>query len=192
MRIDFLFSHAHSTNVITLYHGTTHDITKIDVLRGKPFKDFGQGFYTTWNRESAVNMALRNRDIELRRLARRGIIREVTAYLYTFEFDESKLAGLNVKKFDRADKEWVLFATDNRSHNPHNHSSDIVIGPTANDQTNPTIQTYLNEGYGTVGSDRAIEILIEFLEPHNLPYQYFFGTDRAANLLVLKGRRVVK
>ena len=58
---------------IVLYHGTTYDFTEIDVRRGKPFKDFGQGFYATQNRESAVNMALRNRDIEVRRLKRRGI-----------------------------------------------------------------------------------------------------------------------
>jgi hypothetical protein len=24
---------------------TTHDFTEIDVQKGKPFKDFGQGFY---------------------------------------------------------------------------------------------------------------------------------------------------
>ena len=32
-------------DMITLYHGTTHDFTVIDVQKGKPFKDFGQGFY---------------------------------------------------------------------------------------------------------------------------------------------------
>jgi hypothetical protein len=181
-----------SEAIITLCHGTAHEFAEIDVRRGKPFKDFGQGFYATRSQESAVNMAFRNRDIELRRLARRGITREVTPLLYTFELDESKFEFLNVKRFDGADKEWVLFVTDNRTHNPHNHSYDIVIGPTANDQTNPTIQTYLNEGYGDVGSDRAIEILIEFLEPYNLPCQYFFGTGRAADLLVPKGRCVIK
>ena len=67
---------------IVLYHGTTYDFAEIDVQRGKPFKDFGQGFYATQNRESAVNMALRNRDIEIRRLQRRGITREVTPWFY--------------------------------------------------------------------------------------------------------------
>ena len=180
------------TDIITLYHGTTHDFSEIDVRRGKPFKDFGQGFYATQSRESAVNMALRNRDIELRRLKRRGVAREVTPWLYTLELDKSKLDTLNMKRFGGADREWVLFVTDNRTHNPHAHTYDIVIGPTANDQTNPTIQTYLNEGYGEVGSDRAIEILIEFLEPFNLPYQYFFGSNRAVNLLTLTGRCAVE
>lgn len=173
---------------IVLYHGTTFNFTEIDLRRGKPFKDFGQGFYATLSRESAANMALRNRDIESRRLKRRGLTREATPWLYTYELDENKLGTLNVKRFKNADKEWVLFITDNRTHNPHRHTYDIVIGPTANDQTNPTIQTYLSEGYGIVGSDRAIEILIEFLEPYNFPHQFFFGTKRAVNLLSFIGR----
>jgi hypothetical protein len=102
------------------------------------------------------------------------------------------LDTLNVKHFTHADKEWVLFVTENRTSNPHRHPYDIVIGPTANDQTTPAIQTYLNEGYGEVGSDRAIEILIEFLLPYNLPRRYYFGTERAANTLAPMGRNVIK
>ena len=48
-----------SKTTITLYHGTTFDYDEIDVRRGKPFKDFGQGFYATQSRESAINIALR-------------------------------------------------------------------------------------------------------------------------------------
>lgn len=178
-------------NVITLYHGTTYDFSDIDFRRGKPYKDFGQGFYATENRESAVDMALRNRDIEKRRLQRRGVTKEITPWVYTYELDEQELEKLSVKRFYKADKEWVLFVTENRTQSPHRHCYDIVIGPTANDRTNPTIQTYLNEGYGEVGSARAIEILIELLEPYNLPHQYFFGTQDAVNLLKLKGKCTV-
>ena len=177
-----------SASRIVLYHGTTYDFSEIDVRKGKPYKDFGQGFYATQNRESALNMALRNRDIELRRLNRRGITREITPWLYTYELDENNLESMNIKRFGGADREWVLFVTENRIHNPHKHTFDVVIGPTANDQTNPTIQTYLNEGYGDVGSDRAIELLIEFLEPYSFPRQYFFGTQRATSLLVFTRR----
>jgi len=48
------------SNKLTLYHGTTHDFTEIDVCRGKPFKDFGQGFYLTESYERARNIAVRN------------------------------------------------------------------------------------------------------------------------------------
>jgi hypothetical protein len=33
------------SDTLALYHGTTHDFAEIDVRRGKPYKDFGQGFY---------------------------------------------------------------------------------------------------------------------------------------------------
>ena len=51
-------------NTFTLYHGTTHDFTEIDVMKGKPFKDFGQGFYLTEIYEHARNIAVRNRRTE--------------------------------------------------------------------------------------------------------------------------------
>ena len=124
-----------SDTLLTLYHGTTYDFTEIDVRRGKPFKDFGQGFYTTQSRESATCMALRNRDIELRRLKRRGIDGKVTPWLYIYKLGESKLKSLDVKQFESADKEWVRFIVQNRTNETPQHNFDIVIGPTANDAT---------------------------------------------------------
>ncbi|MDR1922058.1 MAG: DUF3990 domain-containing protein [Candidatus Adiutrix sp.] len=181
-----------ANNIITLYHGTTHDFTEIDVSRGKPFKDFGQGFYATQSRESAVNMALRNRNIELRRLKRRGISREVTPWLFTFELDESKLEALNVKRFDGADKEWVRFIVLNRTNEMPQHEYDVVIGATANDVASRTAQLYMAGEYGDVDSDEAVEFFLRRMQPERLPRQFFFRTRRAANLLVSKGRRVVK
>jgi hypothetical protein len=49
--------------IVTLYHGSCHDFAKIDVSVGKPFKDFGRGFYTSQNYEHAVGMATRNAQI---------------------------------------------------------------------------------------------------------------------------------
>ena len=56
------------SEIITLYHGTVYDFDEINLSRGKPFKDFGRGFYTTQIREHAVSMAVRNREILLPRL----------------------------------------------------------------------------------------------------------------------------
>jgi hypothetical protein len=181
-----------NNSLLVLYHGTTHDFTEIDVSRGKPFKDFGQGFYTTQNRESAVNMALRNRDIELRRLKRRGINREVTPRLYTYELDESKLESLNVKRFDGTDKEWVRFVVLNRTNETPRHNFDVVIGATANDATARTSQLYLAGEYGDVDSDEAIDFFLSRIQAERLPRQFYFGTQRAANLLSLTGRCVIQ
>ncbi len=40
-----------------LYHGTNKDFDKIDLLKSKPNKDFGRGFYLSANHEQALNMA---------------------------------------------------------------------------------------------------------------------------------------
>lgn len=39
--------------MITLYHGSNIKIDKIEVNRGNPNKDFGQGFYLTDIKEQA-------------------------------------------------------------------------------------------------------------------------------------------
>ncbi|MDR2487253.1 MAG: DUF3990 domain-containing protein [Clostridiales Family XIII bacterium] len=173
---------------ITLYHGTIHDFTAVDVRKGKPFKDFGQGFYASQSRESAVNMALRNRDIELRRLARRGITREVTPWLHTFVLESARLGALKVKRFHEVDKEWVRFVVSNRTNETPQHDYDIVVGATANDVTSRTAQLYLAGEYGDVGSDEAVSFFLRRIQPERLPRQFFFGTQRAADLLVRKGR----
>jgi hypothetical protein len=178
-------------STITLYHGTTYDFSEIDVRRGKPFKDFGQGFYATRNRDHAVNMAIRNRDIEIRRLARRGITRKVMPWLYAFELDENKLENLRVKRFNRTDREWVRFVVQNRMNEKPQHAYDVVIGATANDVTSRTAQLYMAGEFGEIDSDEAIEFFLRRIQPKSLPQQFFFGTQRAANLLVSKGRCVL-
>ena len=43
-----------STEVLTVYHGTTSLIDVIDVSKGKPYKDFGRGFYVTQDLNHAI------------------------------------------------------------------------------------------------------------------------------------------
>ena len=74
-------------NILALYHGTTHDFAEIDVRRGKPFKDFGQGFYLTESYERTRNIAVRNRIIEENRLRVIGDETELPVFVYSYEFD---------------------------------------------------------------------------------------------------------
>lgn len=39
-----------------LYHGTNKDFDKIDLLKSKPNKDFGRGFYLSADYEQALNI----------------------------------------------------------------------------------------------------------------------------------------
>jgi len=41
-------------------------------------------------------------------------------------------------------------------------------------------------------TEKVIDALIALIEPDNLPWQLFFGTQRAADLLHLKERRAIQ
>ena len=112
-------------NTIVLYHGTTHDFAEIDVQRGKPFKDFGQGFYLTESYERARDIAIRNRRIEENRLRVIGDETELPVFVYSYEFDLLEMNKLNVKRFDTADREWLRFIIANRMNRTRQHDYDV-------------------------------------------------------------------
>ena len=182
------------TSIITLYHGTICEFDKIDVAKGKGNKDFGRGFYTSRDIRHAERLAVRNKFIEEERFALRGMKKSVTPWLYTYEFDLDNLTILNVKEFTSADREWMRFVVLNREskNKTQEHGYDVVIGPTANDNTRAAIQTVVPLTKGQVMSDRAIDALIALIEPENLPGQFFLGTQRAADLLHLTERRIIR
>ncbi len=64
-----------------LYHGTNVEFFDIDLTKSNRFKDFGQGFYLTDNRQQAV-------ELSQKRAVRDGGIPIVQEY----EFDEVLLA----------------------------------------------------------------------------------------------------
>ena len=179
-------------NKLTLYHGTTHDFKEIDVNRGKPYKDFGQGFYLSEHYEHARNIAIRNRRIEETRLRVIGDETELPVFVYAYELDSSEMNKLNVKHFNAADRDWLRFIIANRMSQTRQHDYDIVIGPTANDDTRTSIRTVMNAANGAILSDTALNLLIEMLEPNNLPEQYYFGANKAAAILKLTGRHELK
>jgi hypothetical protein len=179
-------------DTITLYHGTTHDFSEIDVTRGKAFKDFGPGFYATANLEHAERLALRNRRIEHERLAKIGDDRKLSAYIYTYELDLKRLHALKCRRFDTADKDWLRFVILNRTSGVRRHDCDVVIGPTANDNTRTSIRAVTNAANGNILSDAALDLLLVLLEPENLPAQYYFGSARAVKLLKFQRKRVTE
>ena len=181
-------------NIIILYHGTIYEFDKIDVTKGKGNKDFGRGFYTSRDSCHAKRLATRNKLIKEERFALRGIKKSVTPWLYTYDFDLDNLATLNVKEFTAADREWMRFIVLNRESKSktQEHEYDIVIGPTANDNTRAAIQTVMPLTNGQVMTDKAIDALISLIEPNNLPWQFFIGTQRAADLLRLTDRRIIR
>lgn len=88
--------------MITLYHGSNVEITKIDLSRSKRGKDFGQGFYLNANRQQAMDMA--------KRTVRTLSVGSPT--VNAFEFDDAVLKQANelkIKIFDDCSEDWAEF-----------------------------------------------------------------------------------
>ena len=161
-----------------LYHGSNLKINEIDLLKCKPYKDFGQGFYCTTIKKQAEFMAERV-------VKRQGGVKTVN----TFELDENIFNDkeLNIKRFDKPPKEWAKFILNNRDRNYKfikskecnmDNKYDLVIGPVADDDIIILFRTFVN---GLID----IDTLIKELTYKELTVQYSFHTSKS--LRYLKG-----
>jgi hypothetical protein len=167
---------------IIVYHGSTSLIETIDVAKGKPYKDFGRGFYVTQSRGHARNIAQRNKRLDQERYGQ-----ECAAYVYAYTLDMNMARSFTVKEFAVADLDWMRFILANRRVRGRSHSYDIVIGPTANDDTSLVLKSYFSGLYGDVESERAVQLALDLIEAENLPEQIYFGSNDATACLKQKG-----
>ena len=77
----------------------------------------------------------------------------------------------------------------NRDSDARMHDYDIVIGPTADENTVTILNTYKEELLASDYADEVLDALINELEPENLPKQYYFGTSAAIKMLCFKKDR---
>lgn len=119
-----------------LYHGTNKDFDRIDLLKSKPNKDFGRGFYLSADYEQALNMA----QVKVEQLEIGSPI--VQSYLV----EDDVLNDLNVLRFDGYSEEWAKFILLNRNNPTEKpvHEYDVVIGPIANDRVGVQLWRYEN------------------------------------------------
>lgn len=156
------------------YHGSIYEFDSIDIRAGKPYKDFGPGFYTTKRKEHAKAIARRNN-----RYAGGGH----PEFVYTYKFNEQWFKQFNTLVFKEADVNWIDFILMNR-HSPCKlHDFDIIKGPTADDNTRICLSAYSNGLYGEVGSMQAKLMLLQNLETSTLPTQIYFGSIEVADIL---------
>ena len=152
-----------------LYHGTNTDFDQIDLLKSKPNKDFGRGFYLSHDYDQALNMGL----IKTKQQ------RYGTPIVLEFEIQESELEMLRVLRFDSYSEQWAKFILDNR-RNPNStpiHDYDVVIGPIANDRVGAQLWRYENQLIDL----QTLMMQLKYMK--GITIQYFFGTDRAVSLL---------
>lgn len=151
-----------------LYHGTNMDFDVIDISKSSPYKDFGRGFYLTDIKSQAEEMA-----------DKKTSLFKGSPVVQAYEFDENWLTSpeLRVLMFQSATRDWAEFIFKNRSRNAgFSHDFDIVYGPIANDGVAYLLGRF-EEGTLTIAQ------LAKELKYRKLNNQYFFGTDKAIQLL---------
>jgi hypothetical protein len=157
-----------------LYHGSNVIVEKPEVNAGRRALDFGVGFYLTSNREQATRWA----QVVTRRR------QNGAAILSCFEFDDSKVDGLAIRRFDAPDSAWLDFVVANRRGLGDSQGFDVIIGPVANDSTMPVIDDYMD---GRYTKEEAIARLL----PQKFTDQFAFVSEKSLMALFFRGSEVI-
>ena len=152
-----------------LYHGTNESFETIDLSRSKPNKDFGRGFYLSADKDQALEMAK----------AKVDQLESGTPTVMAYEVDVPKMDELKVLRFDAYSEEWAKFILLNRNNASGKpaHDYDIVIGPIANDRVGVQLWRYETQAIDLPTLVRNLQYM------KGVTIQYYFGTERAINLL---------
>ena len=157
--------------MITLYHGSNTIISNIDLTQCNPYKDFGQAFYLTTDKEQALNVANARVDFF-----------GGTPVINSFCFDENLLVNgsLSFKVFEGYNEDWADFIYQNRDETivpPYAHSFDVVYGPIANDRVGLQIRNY------RLGNIDKKEFLCRLRYMKGITFQYAFCMEKAIQYL---------
>lgn len=152
-----------------LYHGTNVEFDQIDLMKSKPNKDFGRGFYLSADYAQAKDMAA----------AKMEQLEFGSPIVLEYEADEAEWANLRVLRFDSYTEEWAMFILANRNNTSKApvHDYDIVIGPIADDRVGLQLWRYETRSIDLPTLVRNLQYM------KGVTIQYFFGTERAINTL---------
>ena len=157
-----------------LYHGSNVEVNVPKILASSHALDFGPGFYTTLNRDQAVDFA---RKVVLRR---GGV-----PILNEYEIDDKAAFELcDVLKFDRPDEIWLDFVCSCRDGFNAAEGRDLVFGPVANDDVYRTLALY-REGEITK------EETLARLKIKQLYNQLVFATEKALTFIRFRKSEVI-
>lgn len=160
-----------------LYHGSNMEIDEVDLSKCMPYKDFGQGFYTTLLEEQAWRMA-----------QRRAKIAGGDPMVTVFEIPDNltRLPELKCRVFEEKPSiEWAIFIRNNRERSfediespecNHDNKYDVVVGPVADDTVGLLLRQFSR---GTIDA----EYLKREFDFGKLTNQYTFHTENALRYL---------
>lgn len=113
-----------------VYHGSSAEVRKPDVLHSKRFLDFGRGFYVTTYQSQAERWAER-------KAMRLGGTPIVSVFEATDHF-----SGCQVLSFEGYNDEWLDFVCACRRGTLVPEEYDVIIGNVANDDVFKTVDLY--------------------------------------------------
>lgn len=148
-----------------LYHGSNMIVEKPKIIIQNRFLDFGNGFYTTTNKQQAEAFSKKVSN-------QRGGKQIVNVY----EFNEENCKDLIIKKFQSPNEEWLDFVSQNRNGIYKGEKYDIIVGAVADDDVYRTLQIYYA---GLLTKEQALEAL----KIKKLFNQYVFTTEKALSYL---------
>ena len=158
-----------------LYHGRNVIVDQPKLIRQKRYLYFGFVFYTTTNREQAVNFAQKVTD--------RRKMGEATLNIYSVNeavaFQECK-----VLQFDSPDEAWLDFVAANRQGTYQGEKYDLIYGAVANDDVYRTIALYMT---GVLDKEQTLSSL----KIRKLFNQLVFATEKSLQYLKFEGRELV-
>lgn len=164
-----------------LYHGTTSNnieslISRIDLSRCTNIADFGRGFYTTPDFETALRWSDK-RAKQFNKFRDSGFVQGV---VFTIDVDQN-LFSCHGKIFQSSAYQWVKFIHKNRSQKIRfNHEYDFVFGEIADSNIEKLISDKDN---GTISYG---EMLSSIKFRYRTDYQLSFHTERAIQCIKLR------
>jgi hypothetical protein len=152
--------------MMELYHGGKETVEQPRIIVPGDFRttDFGHGFYTTSQYEQAKKWVLIKRS--------RG--QTDGGFVSVFEVPDDLLHNPRLKRlvFHSADKSWLEFVLNNRTHVDFIHDFDLAAGPVANDRVYVALSLFEE---GLLDFDETIRRL----KSYQLVNQILFHTKKS-------------
>lgn len=158
-----------------LYHGSNITVDYPRLIRQNRYLDFGFGFYTTTNRNQAVNFA--------QKVAERRKAGEATLNVYSINEDIA-FKECSLLRVDNPDEAWLDFVSANRQGTYQGRQHDLIYGAVANDDVYRTITLYMT---GVLDKNQTLEAL----KIRKLFNQLVFATEKSLQYLHFEGRELV-
>lgn len=158
-----------------LYHGSNVAVEQPKIIQQNRYLDFGFGFYTTTNKEQAVNFA--------KKVTYYRKFGEATLNIYSID-EAVAFSECKILHFDSPNEFWLDFVAANRQGIYHGKQYDLVYGAVANDDVYRTITLYIT---GVLNKEQALAAL----KIRKLFNQLVFATDNSLRYIHYEGRELV-